>query len=188
MKVWEKQARSPLHKPSSPRDFSTGQPTGQPTGRPVSPLPTTSSTPTTKGSTYASPPSTTPQETQSTSRKSIRPERAAGEKDEGKTARRKSIFGNFFGAFGFNSNINFPQSDRLPEYQYDHGFGTLKTKYEDCCDCLGVKITDSLDEVKKRFRALALQYHPDKNPGAEAQNRFVEIRKAYEYICDNYSK
>ena len=84
--------------------------------------------------------------------------------------------------------MNFPQSEPVPEFRYDHGFGTLKTKYEDCCDCLGVKITDSLDEIKKKFRSLALQYHPDKNPGVDAQNRFVEIRKAYEYICDNYSE
>lgn len=73
------------------------------------------------------------------------------------------------------------------EFKYDDRYGALKTEYEVCCDKLGVKITDSLEEVKKRFHALALQCHPDKNADAEAQERFIEIRKAYEYIVANYS-
>ena len=74
------------------------------------------------------------------------------------------------------------------EFKYDDRYGALKTEYEICCDKLGVKITDSLEEVKKRFYALALQCHPDKNANAEAQKQFIEIRKAYEYIVANYSE
>ncbi|MBO9631809.1 MAG: J domain-containing protein [Chitinophagaceae bacterium] len=43
----------------------------------------------------------------------------------------------------------------------------------------------SLQEIKKAFRKLALQYHPDKNDGDHlAAARFVEIQEAYEVLSD----
>lgn len=93
----------------------------------------------------------------------------------------KGLFGNIFGSF------SPPPPEPIPPFRYDPGFGMLKTQYEDCCDKLGVRITDSLEAIKKRFHFLALQYHPDKNPSDEAQQQFVEIRKAYEYVINNYS-
>ena len=68
------------------------------------------------------------------------------------------------------------------EIGYDRRFGALKTEYEECCDILGVKITDSKEKIRKRFKTLALQYHPDKNGSEEALRKFIEIRKAYEYL------
>lgn len=51
-------------------------------------------------------------------------------------------------------------------------------------DVLGIDPDASTDDVKRRYRALALQHHPDKNPGdaAAAQARFQAIQQAYEQI------
>jgi molecular chaperone DnaJ len=41
-------------------------------------------------------------------------------------------------------------------------------------------------ELKSAFRKLAMKYHPDKNPGddAEAERKFKEINEAYEFLKD----
>lgn len=54
----------------------------------------------------------------------------------------------------------------------------------DYYDVLGVARGASAEELKKAFRKLAMQYHPDRNkePGAEA--RFKEINEAYEVLSD----
>jgi curved DNA-binding protein len=46
---------------------------------------------------------------------------------------------------------------------------------------LGVPKTATEDEIKKAFRKLAIQFHPDKNPGKEkwANEKFKEINEAY---------
>src|SRR4051795_10038856 len=50
---------------------------------------------------------------------------------------------------------------------------------------LGVDKKASADEVKKAYRKLARQYHPDKNPGdAQAEERFKEIQQAYGVLSD----
>jgi DnaJ-class molecular chaperone len=50
---------------------------------------------------------------------------------------------------------------------------------------LGTSKTASADEVKKAYRKLAKQYHPDLNPGnAEAAARFKEISVAYDLLSD----
>jgi len=42
--------------------------------------------------------------------------------------------------------------------------------------------TCSHDDIKKQYRAMALQYHPDKNVAIGATEKFQEIREAYEYL------
>lgn len=49
---------------------------------------------------------------------------------------------------------------------------------------LGVKPTASAEEIKKAYRRLARQFHPDKNKDAKAEDRFKEIGEAYEVLGD----
>jgi len=42
----------------------------------------------------------------------------------------------------------------------------------------------SLDEIKRAYRQLALQYHPDINPSPEAHDHFIQISQAYEYLVE----
>ena len=50
---------------------------------------------------------------------------------------------------------------------------------------LEVDSSASAEELKKSYRRLARQYHPDTNPGnAEAEARFKEISQAYEILSD----
>jgi molecular chaperone DnaJ len=50
---------------------------------------------------------------------------------------------------------------------------------------LGVSRGAETDEIKKAYRQLALQYHPDRNQGSkEAEERFKEVTQAYEVLRD----
>ena len=52
-------------------------------------------------------------------------------------------------------------------------------------DTLGVKKGASAEEVKKAYRKLAAQHHPDKNPGdAAAEEKFKEVQNAYDTLSD----
>jgi molecular chaperone DnaJ len=55
----------------------------------------------------------------------------------------------------------------------------------DYYEVLGVERDASDAEIKKAFRALAMKYHPDKNPGdAAAEERFKEANEAYDVLSD----
>lgn len=54
---------------------------------------------------------------------------------------------------------------------------------KDYYDVLGVPRSASEEEIKKAYRQLALQYHPDRNPeDEEAEERFKEAAEAYEVL------
>ncbi len=54
----------------------------------------------------------------------------------------------------------------------------------DYYEVLGVSRNASDDDVKKSFRRLAKQYHPDANKEQGAEARFIEINEAYEVLSD----
>ncbi len=56
----------------------------------------------------------------------------------------------------------------------------------DCYELLGVQRGASQDDIKKSYRKLAMQYHPDKNHGNKAaEAKFKEINEAYEILRDD---
>ncbi|HXQ27920.1 MAG TPA: J domain-containing protein [Gemmatimonadales bacterium] len=56
---------------------------------------------------------------------------------------------------------------------------------KDYYQLLGVSETASLDEIKKAFRRLAKQHHPDRNPNnPQAADRFKEINEAHDVLSD----
>src|SRR5579863_2855711 len=54
----------------------------------------------------------------------------------------------------------------------------------DYYDVLGLQKNASEDDIKKSFRRLARQYHPDVNKDKEAEGRFKEMAEAYEVLSD----
>src|SRR5688572_29985130 len=57
--------------------------------------------------------------------------------------------------------------------------------YKDYYKILGVERNADEKEIKKAFRKLAQQYHPDKNPGDKvAEAKFKEINEAYTVLSD----
>ncbi len=60
------------------------------------------------------------------------------------------------------------------------------TDYKDYYAVLGLKKSATAEEIKKAYRKLARQYHPDMNPGDKAaETRFKEISEAYEVLSDS---
>src|SRR5438094_1167446 len=60
-----------------------------------------------------------------------------------------------------------------------------RTMAESLYDTLGVTKGASQDEIKKAYRKLARQYHPDKNPGdKEAEDAFKRVQGAYDVLSD----
>ena len=62
--------------------------------------------------------------------------------------------------------------------------GLMPASQRDYYDVLGVGRSASADELKRAYRRLAMEYHPDRNRGAGAAERFKEINRAYEVLSD----
>jgi molecular chaperone DnaJ len=59
----------------------------------------------------------------------------------------------------------------------------------DFYEILGVSKNSGADEIKKAYRKLAIQYHPDKNPGNKAsEEKFKEAAEAYEVLSNAEKK
>lgn len=56
-------------------------------------------------------------------------------------------------------------------------------------EMLGVERSSGPDELKKAYRKLAMQFHPDRNPGDDvAEHRFKEINEAYDVLRDDQKR
>src|ERR1044071_2161586 len=63
------------------------------------------------------------------------------------------------------------------------------TMKRDYYETLGVEKGADQDAVKKAFRKLAMQYHPDRNPGDKgAEQRFKELNEAYDVLKDDQKR
>src|SRR5690606_23745534 len=65
-------------------------------------------------------------------------------------------------------------------------YGNGKMAKKDLYEVLGVSKTATAEELKKAYRKLAMQYHPDRNPDdASAEQKFKEISEAYDILKDD---
>jgi DnaJ-class molecular chaperone len=62
------------------------------------------------------------------------------------------------------------------------------TTKRDYYDILGVSKNASKEEIKKAYRKLALEWHPDRNKSSAASAKFKEINEAYEVLSDPKKK
>lgn len=61
----------------------------------------------------------------------------------------------------------------------------MAAEKRDYYEVLGVARDADADTLKRAFRKLAVQFHPDKNPGdAKAEESFKEASEAYDVLCD----
>lgn len=63
----------------------------------------------------------------------------------------------------------------------------MSTK-RDYYDILGVSKNATAEELKRAYRKLALEWHPDRNKSSDAEQKFKEINEAYEVLSDPQKK
>lgn len=53
---------------------------------------------------------------------------------------------------------------------------------------LGVSTTATKNDIKRAYRKLILQYHPDKNKSSDSAEMFIKIKLSYEVLRDEWSR
>ena len=61
----------------------------------------------------------------------------------------------------------------------------MTTRKRDYYDVLGLSRNASEEDIKKAFRKLALEFHPDRNRSDGAEGRFKEVNEAYQVLSDS---
>ena len=61
----------------------------------------------------------------------------------------------------------------------------MTTSKRDYYDVLGISRDATEEDVKKAFRKLALEFHPDRNRSEGAEDRFKEVNEAYQVLSDS---
>ena len=95
---------------------------------------------------------------------------------ESKSETQRKAFGY---SYSFIEDWEFFKKHKKSRIEYE--FDADKSE---AYNILGLDITATIEQVKKRFRELALKWHPDRNKTnkTEAEQMFVKINKAYETI------
>ncbi|OAY23253.2 chaperone protein dnaJ 1, mitochondrial isoform X1 [Manihot esculenta] len=105
------------------------------------------------------------------------------------TLRRDLFWDGFLYSYSFaigKSNSSGKAEIQLMNCRYIHSTGTCNAKESSYYEILGVPENASQDEIKRAFRSLAKQYHPDANKNNPSTKRkFQEIREAYEVLKDS---
>jgi len=92
--------------------------------------------------------------------------------------------------FKITANREKDQSNRSIQEGYNKAVKLQKmAKRKDYYKILGVSRDASNSEIKKAYRKLALEFHPDKATDKEfAEKKFVEVSEAYEVLSDEDKK
>ena len=64
----------------------------------------------------------------------------------------------------------------------------MPTGQRDYYDVLGLARDADAQNIKKAYRKLAMEFHPDRNPSPDAEQQFKEVTRAYEVLSDNDSR
>ncbi len=69
-----------------------------------------------------------------------------------------------------------------------NGFGRVSMNKRDYYEVLGISKSASKDEIKKAYRKLSKQLHPDINKADDAAEKFKEVKEAYEILSDDQKR
>ncbi len=64
----------------------------------------------------------------------------------------------------------------------------MSNQKRDYYQVLGITKQSTPEEIKKAYRKMAMQYHPDTNKASDAEKKFKEIQEAYEVLSDPNKK